>query len=141
MVAINMTAKAIQDLSHRGFNAVVKILHLINNDSAAHYKTVQIHLASTKSSSENSVILIPKIQANTPPKSMQCKDWVSSVITKLDFKNWAANPKDEKKGIDSGWTEYKNKCVQEEGYRIQQQQKQEEGRPLPDLEILMREVV
>ena len=48
MINIDVDIKVIQDLSHIGFKSGVEILKLINNNAAAHYNTVQRHLALTK---------------------------------------------------------------------------------------------
>ena len=62
---------------------------MTNNAAAAQYKTVQIHLALTKSISYEKIILITNIQANTTPILTNFKDWMHCVITKMDFNIYA----------------------------------------------------
>ena len=64
-------------------------MQMIDNAAAAHYKTVQRHLDLTKSSSDEKIILITKLQANTTPNLTNFKDWMHCVITKMELKLYA----------------------------------------------------
>ena len=83
MVAIDMAAKAVQDLAHRGVAQDVALLNLINAQAVRYYKDVARHLASTKTSKDETEVTIPKLAGNTMANSTQFKDWMRTVLTDL----------------------------------------------------------
>ena len=62
---------------------------MIDNAAAAHYKSFQCHLALTKNSSDEKIILVTNLQANTTPNFANFKEWVHCFITKMDLKLYA----------------------------------------------------
>ena len=86
MITINMATKKFHDLSLRRVNTYLELIKMIDNATAAHYKSFQYHLALTKSRSDEKIILITNLQAKTTPNFANFTKWMHCFITKMDLK-------------------------------------------------------